>query len=223
MSIEETKAKLMTLKDVLTRIESINNALNELPRILITTLIIIAAAFGAFIAFIIIYILTTHVITTLPSVMGLLVIIALLLAVPYYVYTRIDKAMRGVNKYEHWDEKLQSISGILEVLSTLDFDDIEHKINRAKASYVFIIVIKLLALSIMLFLIIAAAISALIMFLGYTNWTWYTMATAIIIDIATTLALEWDSISNDVRRLRSLNGLIIELRWLYHELQGIQA
>ena len=73
----------------------------------------------------------------------------------------------------------------------------------------------------MLFLIIAAAISVLIMLLSYTNWTWYTMA--IIIDTAITLALEWESIVNDVRRLRSLNGLIIELRWLYHELQGIQA
>ena len=223
MSIEETKTKLMMLKDVLTRIESINNALDELPRIFIATLAIIAVAFGVFTVLVIIYILTTHVITTLPSVTGLLVIIALLLAVPYYVYTRIDKAMRSVNKYEYWDEKLQSVSGILEVLSTLDFDNIEYKINRVKVSYIFIIVIKLLALSIMLFLIIAAAISALIMFLGYTNWTWYTMAMAIIIDAAITLALEWEGIVNDVRRLRSLNGLIIELRWLYHELQGIQA
>ena len=223
MSIEETKTKLMMLKDVLTRIESINNALDELPRIFIATLAIIAVAFGVFIVLVIIYILTTHVITALPSVTGLLVIIALLLAVPYYVYTRIDKAMRSVNKYEYWDEKLQSVSGILEVLSTLDFDNIEYKINRVKVSYIFIIVIKLLALSIMLFLIIATAISALIMFLGYTNWTWYTMAMAIIIDAVITLALEWDGIVNDVRRLRSLNGLIIELRWLYHELQGIQA
>ena len=161
--------KLMMLKDVLTRIESINNALDELPRISIATLIIIAAAFGVFIVSVIIYILTTHVITTLPSVMGLLTIIALSLAVPYYVYTRIDKAMRSAGKYEYWDEKLQSVLGILEVLSTLDFDNIEHKINRVKASYIFIIMIKLLALSIMLFLIIASAISALIMFLGYTN------------------------------------------------------
>ena len=223
MSVEEARTKLLILKDVLTRIESINNALDELPRIFIATLIIIAAVFGVFIALVIIYILTTHVITTLPSVMGLLIIIALLLAVPYYVYTRIDKAMRSAGKYEHWNEKLQSISGILEVLSTLDFDNIEYKINRIKISYIFIIIIKLLALPIMLFLITAAAISALIMFLGYTNWTWYTMAMTIIIDIVITLALEWGSIVNNIKRLRSLNGLIIELRWLYHELQRIQV
>ena len=48
MSIEETRTKLMMLKDVLTRIESINNALDELPRIFIATLVIIAAALVTF-------------------------------------------------------------------------------------------------------------------------------------------------------------------------------
>ena len=52
---------------------------------------------------------------------------------------------------------------------------------------------------------------------------WYVMAIAITLDIAITPAPEWDSITNDVRKLWTLNGLVIELRWLYHELQGIQA
>ncbi|WP_243669793.1 hypothetical protein [Vulcanisaeta sp. JCM 16161] len=65
--------------------------------------------------------------------------------------------------------------------------------------------------------------SVLIMFLGYTSWTWYTIAMAVIIDLVIALAIEWDDLSNDAKRLWSLGGLIIELRWIYHELQGIQA
>ncbi|BDR90917.1 hypothetical protein [Vulcanisaeta souniana] len=46
---------------------------------------------------------------------------------------------------------------------------------------------------------------------------------AVVITITITLALEWDGLVNDVKKPWSLGGLIIKLRWLYHELQGIQA
>ncbi|WP_243678101.1 hypothetical protein [Vulcanisaeta distributa] len=190
MSIEETKTKLMMLRDTLTRIEGINHALDELPKILINALIIIAVIMGTLITSIIIYIITAQTITLLPSGLSILTIITLLVVVPYYVYTRIDKSMKSTSTYSDWDSKLQlGISGILEILSTLDFDGIEYKINRARIGYALVIIIKLLALSILLFLVVFMVTSALIMVLGYTYWTWYTMVMAIIIDIAITLAL----------------------------------
>ena len=85
------------------------------------------------------------------------------------------------------------------------------------------IIVKLLALSILLAILIYGLTLLLLSFLGYTQSNWYVIAMAVILDIAITLALEWDSITNDVKKLWTLNGLVIELRWLYHELQGIQT
>ena len=224
MSIEEARTKLIALKDVLNRIEGINKALDELPRLLITVLGIIAAVLGGYIIYIIIYVVTPYSLVTQLQGWSVIIAIALLIIVPYYVYTRIDKLMRGVSTYNYWTEKLQSgISGILEILSTLDFDSIEYKINRARVGYALLIIVKLLALSILLAILIYGLTLLLLSFLGYTQLNWYVIVMAVILDMAITLALEWDSITGDVRKLWALNGLVIELRWLYHELQGIQT
>ncbi|ADN49426.1 hypothetical protein [Vulcanisaeta distributa] len=224
MSIEDARTKLMALKDVLNHIEGINKAMDELPKLLITVLGIVAMVLGGYIAYIIIYVLTARSMAPQLQSWGVIIISILLIAIPYYVYTRIDKLMRGVSTYDYWVGKLQSgISGILEVLSTLDFDGIEYKINRARAGYALLIIVKLLALSILLAILIFGLTLLLLSFLGYTQLNWYVIAMTVILDIAITLALEWDSITNDVKKLWSLGGLIIELRWLYHELKGIQA
>ncbi len=195
-----------------------------MPRLLITVLGIIAAVLGGCIVYIIIYVVTPYSLVTQLQGWGVIIAIALLIVVPYYVYTRIDKLMKEVSTYNYWTEKLQSgISGILEILSTLDFDSIEYKINRARVGYALLIIVKLLALSILLAILIYGLTLLLLSFLGYTQLNWYVIVMAVILDMTITLALEWDSITGDVRKLWTLNGLVIELRWLYHELQGIQA
>ncbi|GAB6945927.1 hypothetical protein JCM16161A_00570 [Vulcanisaeta sp. JCM 16161] len=54
---------------------------------------------------IITYIVMAQEITLLPSGLGILTIIAVLIIVPYYVYTRIDKLIKNVSAYGDWDEK----------------------------------------------------------------------------------------------------------------------
>ncbi len=60
MSIEDARTKLMALKDVLNHIEGINKAMDELPKLLITVLGIVAVVLGGYIAYIIIYVLTAR-------------------------------------------------------------------------------------------------------------------------------------------------------------------
>lgn len=65
------------------------------------------------------------------------------------------------------------------------------------------IIVKLLALLILLAILIFGLTLLLLSFLGYTQLNWYVMAMTVILDIAITLALEWDSITNDVKKLWS--------------------
>ena len=104
MSIEDAKTRLMALKDVLNHIEGINKALDELPRLLIIVLSMVAAVLGGYIAYIIIYVVTAHFLATQLQDWGVIITIALLIIVPYYVYTRIDKLMREVSTYNYWTE-----------------------------------------------------------------------------------------------------------------------
>ncbi len=76
----------------------ISRALNELPRIFITVLIIIAAVLGAYIAYIIMYVVMMKTITPQQNLGGIIAI-ALLIVVPFYVYARIDKSMKDAHDW----------------------------------------------------------------------------------------------------------------------------
>lgn len=102
MSIEDARTKLMALKDVLNHIEGINKAMDELPKLLITVLGIVAVVLGGYIAYIIIYVLTARSVAPQLQSWGVIITIILLIAIPYYLYTRIDKLMRGVSTYDYW-------------------------------------------------------------------------------------------------------------------------
>ncbi|MGC8543286.1 MAG: hypothetical protein ACP5GZ_11845 [Vulcanisaeta sp.] len=225
MSIEEAKDRLLALRDALIRIDSINNVLDALPRLLLETLLIIGIVLGTYTLFSIWYVITMPVRMNFLSTIGALISIALLLAIPAYVYLRIERLSKVMDRYANWIEVInRGISGILEILSTLDFVSIEYRINRARAGYILFIVVKLLALAILLLIIASFVTFWITAIFGYAEPpTWLFATITIIIIIIVTLGLEWDSLVNDVKRLWSLSGLIIELRWLYHELQGIQT
>ncbi|MGC8606856.1 MAG: hypothetical protein ACP5GZ_11860 [Vulcanisaeta sp.] len=225
MSIEEARAKLMALRDALIRIDGINNVLDTLPRLLLETLLIIGVVFGIYILFSLWYLVAMPVRLAFLSSVGGLLSIALLIAIPANAYLSIERLSKVADRYDNWPELInRGISGILEILSTLDFTDIEYRINRARAGYVLFIVVKLLTLAFLLLLIALFVMFWITVFLGYAEPPmWLSATIVIVITITITLALEWDSLVNDVKRLWSLGGLIIELRWLYHELQGIQT
>ena len=215
MSLDYAQAKLMALKEVLNRIDDINDALDALPSILVKALLIVAAVLGVDVASVLLLMVATPTITTAPSVVVLLSIIALLVAVPYLVYRGVEFA-RGRDRYGWWDDKIRAgASGILEVLSSIDFDAVEYRINRAKLGYILLMAVKLLALTALITILIYGPVDIIMPRLS--------PAAAVILGLTVALASEWDSLVKDVKRLWALDGLIIELRWLYHGLQGLQT
>ena len=64
-------------------------------------------------------------------------------------------------------------------MSTLDFDSIEYKINRARVGYALLIIVKLLALPILLAILIYGLTLLLLSFLGLTQLNWCVIAMAV--------------------------------------------
>lgn len=214
--------KVLRLRDALETVESINNQINELRKIFIVVLTVAVATLG--IASILWYMWGT----AYPQlyIMWGIVIPALIFFPLVYAAHRLDKAAEVKGLYQDWDDKLKEGElGVLAILESLDWDYVEYRVNRAKTLYpVLLIVDEALWTALLLVFFVVPAYTFLNAFLfNPTGNPWYVLVGSVALAVAITLAITWGEVVDTFRTLWSLDSLLWEVRWLYHEYRKLQA
>ncbi len=223
MSMNDVADKVLRLRDALETVESINNRLSELPRIFIVILTVAVATLGIYD---ILWFMLGTVYTSLRFLWAL-VILGLILFTLYYIVHRLDKAREVKGLYQDWSDKLkEGALGVLAILEGLDWDYVEYRVNRARSLYPVLLIINEAALAALFYFIVGIAYA----FVNYllfdiTSGPWYvfTLASSVILTVALTLAATWSEVVNTFKTLWSLDSLLWEVRWLYHEYRKLQT
>ena len=211
--------KVQRLRDALETVESINNQLDELRKIFIVLLTVAVATLG------IVNIVWLMWGTAYPQlgIMWVFAVLVLLFFLLGYTAYRLDKAAEVKGLYQDWDDKLKEGElGVLAILESLDWDYVEYRVNRAKTLYPILLIIDE-ALWIALLLIFVTPAYAFL-----NNRLFHTIDTpvlvgSVILAVAIALAITWDEVVNKFKTLWSLDSLLWEIRWLYHEYRKLQT
>jgi uncharacterized membrane protein len=221
MSMNDVINKVLRLRDALETVESINNRLNELPKMFIVLITVAVATLG-------IYDILWFMLGTVYASSDFLnflslVIFGLILFSLYYTVHRLDKARKVKGLYQDWVDKLkEGALGVLAILESLDWDYVEYRVNRAKSLYPILLIIYEAALATLLYFIVGIAYMFVNYFLfGITSGLAETGS--VILAVTLTLAATWSEVVNTFKTLWSLDSLLWEVRWLYHEYRKLQT
>ncbi|MGC8570340.1 MAG: hypothetical protein ACP5L1_03320 [Caldivirga sp.] len=224
MSIDDAVANLLRLRSALNIVEVINHELDALPKILVRSLVIITSVLGAY-SLIIVFLGVTYLSDIQLSSLGIVLFTLLAAFTLYYIVRELEKASRVRSPYSDWDEKVkEGALGILRILSELDWDTVDYRVRRARSLYPILLVIEELILVALLSLIMPWLISLIMwLILGIQGMTPLNIVGGVLVSIAVALASTWGEISNGAKALWSIDSLMWELRWLYHEYRRIQT
>jgi hypothetical protein len=217
--MNDVAKKVLRLRDALETVESINNQLDELRKIFIVVLTVAVATLG------IASILWDMWGITYPQLydMWLFVILALIFFPLVYAAHRLDKAAEVKGLYQDWDDKLKEGElGVLAILESLDWDYVEYRINRAKTLYPILLIIDE-ALWIALLLIFVAPAYAILNNLLFRTIDSLALVGSMVLAAAIALAKTWGEVVDKFKTLWSLDSLLWEIRWLYHEYRKLQT
>jgi len=223
MSMSDVVDKVLRLRDALETVESINNRLSELPRIFMVVLTVAVATLGTYD---ILWFMLGTVYTSL-HILWILVILGLILFSLYYTMHRLDKASEVKGPYQDWDDKLkEGALGVLAILEGLDWDYVEYRVNRARSLYPILLIIDEATLAVLFYFIVGIAYAFVnYLLFNITSGPWYvfTLAGSVILAVTLTLAVTWSEVVNTFKTLWSLDSLLWEVRWLYHEYRKLQT
>jgi hypothetical protein len=214
--------RVLRLKDALETVESINNRLNELPKIFVVLLTVAVATLGAYD---VLWLMLGTVYSQLSFMWGLVVLVLILFTL-LYTARRLDKAAEVKGPYQDWGDKLkEGALGVLAILESLDWDYVEYRVNRATSLYpILLIVDKALWTALLLVFFVVPAYAFLNAFLfNPTGNPWYVLVGSVALAVAITLAITWGEVVDTFRTLWSLDSLLWEVRWLYHEYRKLQT
>ena len=223
MSMSDVVDKVLRLRDALETVEGINNKLNELPKLFIVILTVTVATLGVYDT---LWFMLGTVYASL-SFLWMLVILGLILFSLYYMAHRLDKASEVKGPYQDWGDKLkEGALGVLAILEGLDWDYVEYRVNRAKSLYPILLIIDEAVWAALFYFIVGFAYAFLNYFLfNITSGPLYvfTLASLVVLVVALTLAVTWSELVNTFKTLWSLDSLLWEVRWLYHEYRKLQT
>jgi hypothetical protein len=215
--------KVLRLRDALETVESINNKLNELPKLFIVILTVTVATLGVYDT---LWFMLGTVYASL-SFLWMLVILGLILFSLYYIVHRLDKASEVKGPYQDWSDKLrEGALGVLAILEGLDWDYVEYRVNRAKSLYPILLIIDEAVWAALFYFIVGFAYA----FVNYLLFNItsgplhiFALASSVVLAVALTLAVTWSEVVDTFKTLWSLDSLLWEVRWLYHEYRKLQA
>ncbi|MFP3303601.1 MAG: hypothetical protein RXO25_07180 [Caldivirga sp.] len=223
MSMSDVVDKVLRLRDALETVESINNKLNELPKLFIVILTVTVATLGVYDT---LWFMLGTVYASL-SFLWMLVILGLILFSLYYMAHRLDKASEVKGPYQDWSDKLkEGALGVLAILEGLDWDYVEYRVNRAKSLYPILLIIDEAVWAALFYFIVGFAYAFLnYLLFNITSGPLYvfTLASSVVLAVALTLAVTWSELVNTFKTLWSLDSLLWEVRWLYHEYRKLQT
>lgn len=217
--MNDVAEKVQRLRDALETVESINNQLDELRKIFIVLLTVAVATLG------IVNIVWLMWGTAYPQldIMWVFAVLVLLFFLLGYTAYRLDKAAEVKGLYQDWDDKLKEGElGVLAILESLDWDYVEYRVNRAKTLYPILLIIDE-ALWIALLLIFVAPAYGFLNSLLFRTIDTPVLVGSVVLAVAIALAITWDEVVNKFKTLWSLDSLLWEVRWLYHEYRKLQT
>jgi hypothetical protein len=140
---------------------------------------------------------------------------------------RFDKASEVKGPYQGWSDKLkEGALGVLAILEGLDWDYVEYRVNKAKSLYPILLVIDEATWAALFYFIVAFAYAFVNYFLfNITSGPLYVfaLASSVVLVVALTLAVTWSELVKTFKTLWSLDSLLWEVRWLYHEYRKLQT
>jgi hypothetical protein len=217
--MSDVAEKVLRLRDALETVESINNQLDELRKIFIVVLTVAVATLG------IASILWDMWGITYPQLYTMwgFVIFALIIFPLWYTARRLGKAAEVKGLYQDWDDKLREGElGVLAILESLDWDYVEYRVNRAKTLYPILLIIDE-ALWVAVLLIFVAPAYAILNDLLFNTIDTMALVGSVVLAAAIALAITWGEVVNEFKTLWSLDSLLWEVRWLYHEYRKLQT
>jgi len=217
--MNDVAEKVLRLRDALITVESINNQLDELRKIFIVVLTVAVATLG--VASLLWYMWGT----TYPQLytMWVFVIFALIFFPLWYTARRLGKAAKVKGLYQDWDDKLREGElGVLAILESLDWDYVEYRVNRAKTLYPILLIIDE-ALWVAVLLIFVWPAYAILNNLLFNTIDTMTLVGSVVLAVAIALAITWGEVIDTFKTLWSLDSLLWEVRWLYHEYRKLQT
>jgi len=217
--MNDVAEKVLRLRDALETVESINNQLDELRKVFIVVLTVAVATLG--IASILWYMWGT----AYPQLYAMWVLVYLVLFFFPLVYAahRLDKAAEVKGLYQDWDDKLKEGElGVLAILESLDWDYVEYRVNRAKTLYPILLIIDE-ALWIAVLLIFVWPAYGFLNNLLFRTIDTTVLVGSVVLAAAIALAKTWGEVVDTFKTLWSLDSLLWEIRWLYHEYRKLQT
>ena len=217
--MSDVAERVLRLRDALETVESINNQLDELRKIFIVLLTVAVATLG------IVNILWLMWGTAYPQLDIVRVFVTFVLFFFSLAYTahRLDKAAEVKGLYPDWGEKLkEGPPGVLAILESLDWDYVEYRVNRAKTLYPILLIIDE-ALWIAFLLIFVAPAYAFLNSLLFHTINTPVLVGSVVLAVAIALAITWGEVVDKFKTLWSLDSLLWEVRWLYHEYRKLQT
>ena len=110
----------------------------------------------------------------------------------------------------------------MAILEGLDWDYVEYRVNRAKTLYPILLIIDE-ALWIALLLIFVAPAYGFLNNLLFRTIDTTVLVGSVALAVAIALAITWGEVVDTFRTLWSLDSLLWEVRWLYHEYRKLQT
>jgi len=117
---------------------------------------------------------------------------------------------------------LEGALGVLAILESLDWDYVEYRVNRAKTLYPILLIIDE-ALWIALLLIFVAPAYGFLNDLLFNTIDTPALVGSVALAVAIALAITWGEVVDTFRTLWSLDSLLWEVMWLYHEYRKLQT
>jgi hypothetical protein len=217
--MNDVAEKVLRLRDALETVESINNQINELRKIFIVLLTVAVATLG------IVNALWLMWGTAYPQIgiMWVFAVLVLLFFLLGYTAYRLDKAAEVKGLYQDWDDKLkEGPPGVLAILESLDWDYVEYRVNRAKTLYPILLIIDEALWIAFLLIFVTPAYAFLNNLLFHTIDT-PVLVGSVVLAVAIALAITWGEVVDKFKTLWSLDSLLWEVRWLYHEYRKLQT
>jgi len=135
----------------------------------------------------------------------------------------LGKAAEVKGLYQDWDDKLREGElGVLAILESLDWDYVEYRVNRAKTLYPILLIIDE-TLWVAVLLIFVAPAYAILNNLLFNIIDTMALVGSVVLAVAIALAITWGEVVNNFKTLWSLDSLLWEVRWLYHEYRKLQT
>jgi hypothetical protein len=217
--MSDVAEKVLRLRDALETVESINNQLDELRKIFIVLLTVAVATLGIVN---IVWLMWGTAYPQLGIMWGFAVLVLLFFLLGYTAY-RLDKAAEVKGLYQDWDDKLREGElGVLAILESLDWDYVEYRVNRAKTLYPTLLIIDE-ALWIALLLIFVTPAYAILNNLLFRTIDTTVLVGSVVLAATIALAITWGEVVDKFKTLWSLDSLLWEIRWLYHEYRKLQT